>query len=396
MTARCDVLLVGTGLANALIAWRLAQARPDLSITMLERAERPFGDHTWSFHGPDAQGALHDLEPLVAHEWTAQRVTFPNRTRTLRASYHSLTSESVREAFARVANTVSIETDAHVTALEGNRAVLADGRSFGAPLVVDGTGFRPSPHLVLGYQKFVGLEIEVNGGHDEREPVIMDGTVEQIDSYRFVYTLPQSATRILVEDTHYADESELHHDRYREAALAYAHAKGWTGDVVREESGVLPIALAFDRAKFWADLPGPDKAVPVGMRAAFFQHITGYSFPLALEVANLFARAPVLTTSAMHDRVETYSRELERRQWYFRMLNRMMFRACDPANRYKLLQRFYGLPEPLIERFYGARLRKRDMLRIVSGKPPLPVLDALPALRERPLLRAEPLLESAP
>jgi lycopene beta-cyclase len=44
------------------------------------------------------------------------------------------------------------------------------------------------------------------------------------------------------------------------------------------------------------------------------------------------------------------------------------------------MQRFYGLPEDLIARFYAGKLTLTDRLRILSGKPPVPVLAALQAI----------------
>jgi lycopene beta-cyclase len=47
------------------------------------------------------------------------------------------------------------------------------------------------------------------------------------------------------------------------------------------------------------------------------------------------------------------------------------------------------LSQPLIERFYAGRTEWRDILRILSGKPPVPVHRALTCLREAPLLKAD-------
>lgn len=384
--ARSDVVIAGSGLAASLIAWRLTDARPDVTVTMLERAAEPCGDHTWSFHEPDLQGeAPRWMGPLVEHSWDRQRVVFPDHTRELRAGYRSLTSASVRRALERVGNRVRIETGAEVTALAPDHAATADGRRFEAPLVIDARGHRPSPHMALGYQKFVGLELEVEGGHGETDPVIMDATVEQRDGYRFVYTLPFSSTHILVEDTHYSDDPALDREALLTAARDYAAAKGWRGREVRVETGVLPIALATDAKAFWNAMPRD--AVPVGMRAGLFQHITGYSLPLAVEVAELIAAAPVLETAPVFDAVREYALALDRRQGFFRLLNRMLFRGCAPERRYRLLQRFYRMPEPLIERFYAARLTRRDALRVVTGKPPIPITTALGCLSERKVLR---------
>ncbi|WP_336933994.1 lycopene cyclase family protein, partial [Atlantibacter hermannii] len=51
-----DLILVGAGLANGLIAWRLQQVRPELNVLLIEQGEAAGGNHTWSFHH-------HDLSP---------------------------------------------------------------------------------------------------------------------------------------------------------------------------------------------------------------------------------------------------------------------------------------------------------------------------------------------
>ena len=51
-----------------------------------------------------------------------------------------------------------------------------------------------------------------------------------------------------------------------------------------------------------------------------------------------------------------------------------------------MLERFYRLPTPLIERFYAGEATLGDKLRILSGKPPVPIGRALSCLSEAPLL----------
>jgi lycopene beta-cyclase len=68
---------------------------------------------------------------------------------------------------------------------------------------------------------------------------------------------------------------------------------------------------------------------------------------------------------------------------FYRLLNRMLFRAAKPQQRYKVLERFYRLPQPLIERFYAAGSTLGDKARILSGKPPVPLGAALTCLIEK-------------
>ena len=66
----------------------------------------------------------------------------------------------------------------------------------------------------------------------------------------------------------------------------------------------------------------------------------------------------------------------------------MLFRAARPDERARVLQRFYTLPEPLIERFYAGRTTLGDAARILLGKPPVSVRRALGSIFEaqvRPL-----------
>ena len=55
----------------------------------------------------------------------------------------------------------------------------------------------------------------------------------------------------------------------------------------------------------------------------------------------------------------------------------------EPADRYRVLQRFYGLREPLIQRFYAGRLRTADKVRLMVGKPPVPIRRAIGCLADR-------------
>jgi len=66
-----------------------------------------------------------------------------------------------------------------------------------------------------------------------------------------------------------------------------------------------------------------------------------------------------------------------REQRVFRLLNRMLFLGAAPADRYRVLQHFYRLPEPVIERFYAGRLTLADTGRVLTGTPPIPVRHAL-------------------
>ena len=379
------LILVGAGLASALIAQRLSVNGAAPKILMLEASDAPFGEHTWSFHISDLGAEdVAWINPLVAHRWAGQSVRFQGFRRDLTSGYACLTSASVAQGMTDI-HTLTIRTGASVATLVADRVVLSDGTVFTADCVIDARGFTPSPALVLGHQKFVGLEVETVAPHGLVNPIIMDASVDQHDGYRFIYVLPFSPTRLLIEDTRYSDGDGLDLQALTRDISAYAETQDWSiARVVRSEHGVLPIALAHDVERFWQDRP---RDIPqAGMRAALFHPTTGYSLPEAVRVANLVADAWPIGSASLAEHIRRHAKTRWGQQRFYRLLNRMLFRAALPDRRHLVLRRFYTLPQPLIERFYAGRTSVSDMARILIGKPPVPIRRALACLRERPLL----------
>ncbi len=383
MTAPYDLILAGGGLANGLIAWRLRQRRSELRVLVLEHARRLGGEHTWSFHDADLSAEERAwIAPLIVSHWPRYTVRFPQRQRTLPSGYASITSDRFAEVLTHDLGDW-LRTGVNVTHLTPTTVTLANGEVLHAEAVIDGRGPAHDPHLVLGSQAFLGQEVRLQAPHGLDAPIIMDASVPQGDGYRFVYVLPFSADTLLIEDTHYIDGEPLGDAQLREHIRAYAHDHGWTiAEVLREERGVLPITLAGDIDAQWAREAGQPR---VGLRAGLFHCTTGYSLPHAVRLARMVADQPDLSAPALFARVRGVAQREWRSQGFFRLLNRMLFLAGRPQDRWRVMQRFYGLPEDLIQRFYAGRLTAFDKLRILSGKPPVPVGEAArAALRRSP------------
>ena len=372
-----DVAFVGGGLANGLAAYRLATTRPDLAIRLFEAGEAVGGNHTWSYHEGDLGAGGHDwLAPFVTYRWNAYEVRFPDRSRRVGTGYRSVASERFRAVLEATLGD-AIETHAPVRAVTANSVVL-DGRTVEASCVIDGRGHSPSPHLRLGFQKFLGQEIELAAPHGLAQPIIMDATVAQADGYRFVYVLPLTPTRLLVEDTYYADGPDLDEDRLRGSIDAYLKAHGWVAPtVLREERGVLPIDIDGDIDAFWDAKNG---VAASGLAAGLFHPTTGYSLPDAVRLADLLAGLPDLSSDAVFAATRRHAVETWHARSFFRMLNRLLFFAGVSSKRYKILQHFYRLPDPLVSRFYAAQLRTFDKVKILTGRPPVPFGNALKVL----------------
>jgi lycopene beta-cyclase len=364
-----DLLLVGGGLANTLIALRLADAKPELNVVVLESGPQLGGNHTWSFHGTDLDPAQRNwIEPLIQYSWENYSVHFPNRNRTLPGSYHSITAEHLHN-YAQQKIGGHIRTSTRVTELQPDHVILADGSRLDAQAVIDGRGPTSSPHLDVRFQKFVGRVVKLAKPHKLTSPIIMDATHSQDDGYRFFYTLPFDADTLLIEDTRYSDTPELSTREYGDAISQYAEAQGWSiSEVLREEDGVLPITLGGDIGAFWNATPPVARS---GLQAALFQPATGYSLPDALRLADQLAGLTDWSANSVYTLTRQASEALWRSTRFYRVLNRMLFLAAEPRQRRQVLERFYGLNSNLIARFYAGKNTPADKLRILAGKPPV-------------------------
>jgi Lycopene cyclase protein len=117
-----DYLLVGGGLANALIALSLFEARPGLRVGLVEQTSSLGGNHVWCFHAGDVNGAAQPVvSRLVGTRWPRYEVRFPELARTLEEPYAAVRSERlnqvVQEAFVgRVGSRLFLDARAvHVT-----------------------------------------------------------------------------------------------------------------------------------------------------------------------------------------------------------------------------------------------------------------------------------------
>jgi lycopene beta-cyclase len=380
---KCDLAIVGGGLAGGLVALAMAKLRPELKVVLIEQEKHFGGNHIWSYFASDIAPEHRWLTaPLVTYGWSGYDVHFPDHSRSLDNIYYTIESERLDwllrnelPADALITGRAVKAVSPRLVVLEGSQRILAGG-------VIDARGAADLHHLDCGWQKFTGQLMQLSEPHNLTKPIVMDATVEQHDGYRFVYVLPFGMDKVFVEDTYYSDRPDLDPRIHRQRIAAYADGKGWKVErVLREETGVLPVVMGGDMENYWAS--GSGRTAKVGARGGFFQPVTSYSLPDAVRTAIFVAEQPDLDG----DKLNMLLRQRADAHWksgkFYRMLNRMLFRASVPGERYKILERFYRLKPGLIERFYAGQSTGGDKARILSGKPPVPVGKAIRAIRSR-------------
>lgn len=369
MSAMDDVLLVGGGLQAGLCALAVLHAQPEASVTIIEAGERLGGNHTWSFHSSDVPPeAAAWMAPLTQVAWSGYDVFFPDHTRTLSGGYASLTGEHLHAIVSdRIAKAPhgQLLLGQRVKGVDGRGATLEDGRRLEAHLVIDCRGPASAP-LTLGWQggwqKFVGIEVELAAPHGLTRPILMDARVEQRDGFRFLYVLPLSPSRLLVEDTVFSDDEQLDVPALKGGAEAYCVQNGWSiQETLRVEQGSLPMPVtpvAVSR--------GP--ALAGGYAGGWFHPGTGYSTPIALRLACFVASREA--TEVVGAELTALANQIEHQQRYALLLNELLFIHCDPDLRGEVFSRFYRQPEGLISRYYALQTDRADRIRALIGRPP--------------------------
>ena len=273
-----DVVVCGAGAAGLSIAVRLA--RLPLSVRVIDAREGYGRDRTFSFF----RGRSHPFEDAIAQRYRAIDVFGRDRrvARNVEARpYEVLPSDRFYESALRILGACErVRLDLGVRVLSvrdlGKHVeVETDRGSLRAALVIDARG-EPRVQARAGdvhwVQHFAGLEVEVERPiFEPAVATLMDLRVSQAEGPHFVYVLPETPHRALVEDTHFGN-TPLAIERYEANVRSWLEARrAGAVRVLRSERGVLPMTTAdVDR--------GRGRIVRVGLAGGAAKPSTGYAF----------------------------------------------------------------------------------------------------------------------
>lgn len=277
---RVDVAIIGGGCAGLSLATRLAEA--DLGgrrVVVLEPRTSYTRDRTWcgwSF-------GTHRFSSCVDRSWRQWAVRHDGvehvHSSTRHAYEHIPADRFYETALDAIDGADHVELWKGVRAerlvpLDGATRIESDRGPLLADLVID---TRPELHEPRGpalLQHFVGLGIVTAGdAFDPGRVTLMDFDVDQSDGIHFMYVLPFSRRRALVEST-ILSPAPLPEKVYTARAIEYVqrvHDAEIEG-IRRVESGAIPMS---DGRGVSAGLP---HVVRAGAAAGAVRPSTGYAF----------------------------------------------------------------------------------------------------------------------
>jgi lycopene beta-cyclase len=359
-----DYILIGGGLQNGLILLALDQWQPNARVAIIEALDRLGGNHTWSFHAADVPCEGRELiQRIVTIKWPAYSVYFPNFARVIPSEYASITAENFNSTLSGIIRHRNwyLRLGCRAVSTKDNLVILETGETLQGQTIVDARGPRAGSHQ-CGYQKFLGLEVETSTPWLEQLPCVMDAQVDQCDGFHFLYVLPFSQNRVLIEDTYFSDNPIINEARSRNLISDYLNQRVSAWRIVRSERGVLPMPW---RMK---SLASQSNLLVGGYAGGWFHPATGYSFPLALRLAAAIARVPPHKAYEVAARL---ARQIASRQQFAMILNWLLFRLVPPECRWQVYARIYRtLPATVLARFYAFEFCFTDAARILLGRPP--------------------------
>ncbi|XVW88649.1 lycopene beta-cyclase CrtY (plasmid) [Candidatus Profftella armatura] len=371
-----DFILIGAGLWNSIIAWYLKQYNPKLNVLLLELSSS-VKNHIWSFHQNDISSSQYMLiKPLITYSWPSYQVKFPKFNRKIFSGYYSICSKHLNSYLIRALginnflfNNKTVEIITPTSIRINNKKII------NANCIIDGRGLKNSQFDGI-YQIFLGQQWNLSSPHGLDIPIIMDATVNQKnDEYHFIYTLPLTPNSLMIEDTRYTKKPFLKIDMLKKSIKDYAIKNRWKlKNIKREEIGSIPIALKNEKIiKF-------KKIICVGLRANLLHATTGYSLPIAIQLAENIAKYSITTnqinSTVLFKLVKKFIINHQKKQRFFCMLNRLFFLSNSRCH-LDIMQYFYTLPDKIIRNFYANKLSFFDKIRIFSGKPPISLFQAL-------------------
>lgn len=296
-----DIIIAGAGLSGLTLALELAR-RPFFrggNILLIDRDTKQHNDRTWCFwatpdeplpalahkvwdhcrfYAPDFQKDM-DISPYQYHmvrgldyyRWAHEQLAQAPNIFHLTAHMHRLVPDLGEVYTDQGVFRASVVFNSAFTQLP---LLPAASPLYPTPPITQQPAGAPSPHHVWLLQHFKGWVVEtLQPAFDESTVTFMDYRLEQKGETRFVYVLPLSPHRALVEFTVFSPTlcaPEEYTEQLRLYLKAHLHLQDYR--IVEEEFGVIPMT----------DAPlvplAEGRVIHIGTVGGFVKASSGYAF----------------------------------------------------------------------------------------------------------------------
>jgi len=392
-----DIVIIGGGLAGLSLATRLASPRfQHLQVLVIEPRTHYVRDRTWCYwaNQRDRQGQVpipnHPFEAAVAVAWPSWEVMHgvPNTPsyaaveKSARHVYEMIPADRFYEDAER-----AIASTTHIKLLKGvsvREAVIdcdhvtieTNHGTVQAALAFDS---RPPENVsnAAWIQRFQGFELETEVPiFNVNRATLMDFTVtcdadSEAGRVHFIYVLPLSARRALVEDTWFAPASDKCSDVDYQAHIKTYLKRRFaleTYEVVHREQGVIPMDPLLRPSKHASRL------VKIGTAGGMARASSGYAFFETQRACDAIA-AKLATRDVLSKEFLLPRWRKDVSYWMDGIFLRVLkqYPALAPKIFFDL---FAKVPPDALARFLSGVATPLDAALVVSACPKMPFLKA--------------------
>jgi len=297
-TQTYDIIFVGGGASTSLILFQLKKRNllDELSVLIVDAELKTRSDKTFCFWATEESRIARELGFLIKHSWSSI-VDSHGEIKELRPhKYHHIDSLDLYN-FVR-----EIEGDSHIDRLnakvdtvsrdEQGPYILANEKFFRGKTIFDSRTpvfqktAKGQEHL---YQSFIGWVIETEQDLPESDAFrLMDFNIEQNGFTQFMYVLPFSKNKALIEVTRFGNEPI---EKPGAEALLQEYANKNYGDfkIASHEVGCIPMS------NFEIEQNDDLGIISIGAKGAQIKPSTGYAFK------NMYEQSLVLADCIEND-----------------------------------------------------------------------------------------------
>lgn len=362
-TSAYDIILLGAGCAGLSLLLRLAD-NPDFDkkkVLLIDRDTKKTNDRTWCFW-ETGQGYF---EPILTKSWGD--LEFKSNDFSGRLDVGPYRYKMIRGldfytyCFTRIKTMLNVEViHDEVVAITPTDIQLSSTNISRANALVFSSLFSTPPqqkgkHYLL--QHFKGWVIETEKDcFNEQVATLMDFTVSQANGTGFVYVLPLTPRKALIEYTLFSPEL-LSPRLYDEVLRQYIaqRLQGTSYNIREEEFGVIPMTNArFPRIK--------EGVYQIGTAGGQTKASTGYTFQFIQQQATQIAANLRMGKEPLHGIADRNGRFM----WYDRILLHVLAENKLPGD--KVFARLFARNKAsLIFRFLDNATHWGEELRIMAS-----------------------------
>lgn len=275
-----DYIIAGGGMAGLSLAYYLCDSRTlrEKKILVIDRDAKQSNDHTWCYWEKEKSA----FEPIVFHRWKTLRFHGTRGfSEPLNAGVYEYkmirAADFYRFVFDKISANPRVEfLQTGIEKISGERVETERGIFAAREFVFDSVTLKnyDDPAYTNLFQHFLGWTIETEKEiFDEREMTLFDFRVDQKNECRFIYILPASKKKALIEFTVFSDNI-LPIEEYENGLKKYLGEilKVENYKIIETERGIIPMS---DEPH--EEFPHP-KIIRIGTAGGYVKPSTGYSF----------------------------------------------------------------------------------------------------------------------